>query len=215
MNGALRNALRTAALLIAFTAMGTGLLAYTYTLTRDTITASEEREKLALITQTLPEKLFDNDLIADAVQLPPTDELGTTEPSLVYRATLKGEPAALVFETIAPDGYGGRIKLLVAVRANGEVSGVRVVAHNETPGLGDYIDIVKSNWIRIFEGASLTKIRADDWKVKKDGGEFAYMSGATITPRAVVKAVHKTLLYFDKESGPIFARPARKQEHAK
>lgn len=215
MSAALANSARTAALLVAFTLAGTGLLAYTFDLTRAPIAASEEREKLTLITQALPPALFDNDLIADAVQLPPTEDLGTSAPSLVYRATLKGEPAALVFETIAPDGYSGKIKLLVAVRANGELAGVRVVAHGETPGLGDYIEAAKSDWIRIFDGASLAGVRTDDWKVKKDGGQFAYTSGATITPRAVVQAVHKTLLYFDKEGGPIFARPTLKQEQGK
>lgn len=215
MSATFGNAARTAGILIAFTILGTGLLAYTFDLTRDAIAQSEERGKLALITQALPPALFDNDPIADAVQLPPTEELGTTAPSLVYRATLKGEPAALVFETVAPDGYSGKIKLLVAVRANGELAGVRVVAHVETPGLGDYIEAAKSDWIRIFDGASLAKLRTDRWKVKKDGGQFAYNAGATITPRAVVKAVHRTLLYFDKEGGPIFARPALKQEQAK
>lgn len=215
MSAAARNSVRTAGILLAFTLLGTALLAYTFDLTRNIIAASEEREKLALITQALPRSLFDNDLIADAVELPPTEELGTTEPSRVYRATLKGEPAALVFEVVAPDGYGGRIRMLVAVRANGELAGVRVVAHNETPGLGDYIDIAKSPWIRIFEGKSLANVRPDGWKVKKDGGDFAYVSGATITPRAVVKAVHKTLLYFDKEGGPIFARPAARQEKSR
>lgn len=215
MSAALGNAARTAGILIAFTILGTGLLAYTFDLTRDTIAQSEEREKLALITQALPPALFDNDLIADAVQLPPTADLGTTAPSLVYRATLKGEPAALVFETIAPDGYSGQIKILVAVRANGELAGVRVVSHKETPGLGDYIEAAKSDWIKIFDGTSLVKERTDGWKVKKDGGQFAYNAGATITPRAVVKAVHRTLLYFDKEGGPIFARPTLKQEQTK
>lgn len=215
MSTAFRNSVRTAGILVAFTVLGTALLAYTFRVTRDIIAASEEREKLALITQALPPGLFDNDIIADAVELPPTEELGTTEPSRVYRATLKGKPAALVFEVIAPDGYSGRISMLVAVRANGELAGVRVVSHHETPGLGDYIDIAKSPWIRIFEGKSLANVRPDGWRVKKDGGEFAYLSGATITPRAVVKAVHKALLYFDKEGGPIFARPAAKQEKAK
>ena len=215
MSASLSQSVRTAGILIAFTIAGTGLLAYTFDLTRETIAASEEREKLALITQALPPNLFDNDLIADAVPLPATEDLGTTAPSLVYRATLKGAPTALVFETIAPDGYSGQIKMLVAVRANGELAGVRVVSHKETPGLGDYIDAAKSNWIKIFDGASLAKIRTDDWKVKKDGGQFVSTSGATITPRAVVKAVHKTLVYFEKEGGPLFVRPSLKQEQAK
>lgn len=212
MNPALNNALRTALILVGFAVVGTGILAWTWQATRDIIAASEEREKLALITQTLPRELFDNDIIADAIRLPPTEELGTTEPSLVYRATLKGEPTALVFEAVAPEGYGGRIRLLVAVKANGELAGVRVVAHNETPGLGDYIEAAKSDWIRVFEGTSLASIPPLQWKVQKDGGRFPYRAGATITPRAVVKAVYQTLRYFEKAGGPLLARPSPRQE---
>lgn len=212
MNPALNNALRTALILLGFTVLGTGILAWTWQVTRDIITASEEREKLALITQALPPELFDNDLLADAIRLPPSEELGTTEPSLVYRATLRGEPSALVFEAVAPEGYGGRIRLLVAVKANGELAGVRVVAHNETPGLGDYIEAAKSDWIRVFEGQSLAKIPPLQWKVQKDGGQFPYRAGATITPRAVVKAVYQTLQYFEREGRALLARPGPRQE---
>lgn len=207
MNAALRNALRTSAILLAFAVAGTAILAETVALTRDIIAASEEREKLALVTQTLPPELFDNDILADAVTLPPTEELGTTEPSHVYRAFLRGEPSALVFEAVAPDGYAGRIRLLVAVRASGELAGVRVISHGETPGLGDYIDIARSDWIRTFDGASLAGVPPLQWKVQKDGGRFPYRAGATITARAVVKAVHRTLLYFEKEGGALFVRP--------
>lgn len=212
MNPALSNALRTALILLAFAILGTGILSYTFELTRGIIAASEEREKLALITQTLPSALFDNDILADAIQLPPSEALGTTEPSLVYRATLHGAPAALVFEAVAPDGYAGRIRLLVAVKANGEVAGVRVVSHNETPGLGDYIDASRSDWIRVFEGTSLSKIPPLQWKVQKDGGVFPYRAGATITPRAVVKAVQGVLTFYEKEGPALFARTARAKE---
>lgn len=212
MNAALRNALSTAFILVAFTVVGTAILAYTWQLTRDVIAASEEREKLALITQALPRDLFDNDILADSLRLPPSEELSPFEPSMVYRATLRGQPSALVFEVVAPEGYGGRIRLIVAVKANGELSGVRVVAHNETPGLGDYIEAAKSDWIRVFEGASLAKIPPLAWKVQKDGGVFPYRAGATITPRAVVKAVYQTLRYFEQEGARLFAAAPQKQE---
>jgi electron transport complex protein RnfG len=215
MTTPVKNSLRTAAILIAFTLLGTALLAYTFSVTRQIIAASEERERLALINQVLPSTLYDNDLIKDAAELPPTEELGTSEPTLVYRARLKGEPSAMVFDVVAPDGYSGAIKMLVAIRASGEIAGVRVVSHNETPGLGDYIDIAKSKWITIFDGASLEKYAAADWKVKKDGGHFDYMSGATITPRAVVKAVYKALLYYRKDGSEILALPPHKQEVGK
>lgn len=211
MNPALTNALRTAATLIVFTAIGTGLLAYTFNLTKGNIAASETQAKRDLIGQALPQNLYDNDVVRDVVQLAPTPELGTTQTSSAYRARLRGEPAALVLEAIAPDGYSGKIKLLIAIQANGEVAGVRVVAHNETPGLGDYIERAKSDWIEQFAHTALSQ-GDTAWKVKKDGGRFDYMTGATITPRAVVKAVHKALRYYDQHSREIFARPALQQE---
>jgi electron transport complex protein RnfG len=118
----------------------------------------------------------------------------------------------MVLEALAPDGYSGDIKLLVAVSTNGELVGVRVLAHKETPGLGDYIDIGHSDWIRKnFDGQSLAKTPDDGWRVKKDGGRFDYMAGATITPRAVVKAVHKALKYFVAHRDELFAAPAVKE----
>ncbi|MHB1591102.1 MAG: RnfABCDGE type electron transport complex subunit G, partial [Sulfuricella sp.] len=136
-------------------------------------------------------------------------------PTPVYRAVKEGKPSAAVLEVIAPDGYGGNIRMIVAIKADGEVSGVRVVTHHETPGLGDYIDIAKNSWIRIFEGKSLSKYADQDWKVKKDGGKFEYMAGATVTPRAVVKAVHKSLKYFAQNQDMIFSLPAETEEQAK
>ena len=205
------NALRTALTLIVFTALGTGLLAYTFEITKDNIAQNEMQAKRELIQQALPKALYDNDVAQDAVLLPPTPELGTTYASQAYRARLGGVPAALVLEAIAPDGYSGKINLLIAIQSNGEVVGVRVVSHKETPGLGDYIEIAKSTWIKQFDHAMLGP-NAAAWQVKKDGGRFDYMSGATITPRAVVKAVHKALRYYEQHGSAIFAQPAIPQE---
>ena len=130
---------------------------------------------------------------------------------MTYRALKDGKPSAVVLEAIAPDGYAGKIKLLIAIRANGEISGVRVVSHKETPGLGDYIEIAKSKWIKGFDGTSLEKYPSKDWKVKKDGGQFDSVAGATITPRAVVKAVHKALGYFSANHERIFSLSAQEQ----
>ena len=113
-----------------------------------------------------------------------------------------------MLQPVAPDGYSGKIFLIVAIRSNGEVSGVRVVAHHETPGLGDYIERTKSEWITGFDGQSLSSRRDDDWKVKKDGGQFDYMAGATISPRAVIKAVHKALQYFAQHREQLMAETA-------
>lgn len=191
-----RHMLKSALVLAAFSLAGTVLLALTFDATRDNIAAAEKKTKLALIGQILPASLYDNDLLLDILLLPPQPELGGAE-STAYRARKGNEPSAVVLEAIAPDGYSGKIKLLIAIRQNGEISGVRVVAHKETPGLGDYIEAARSDWIRQFDGTSLAQIDARDWKVKKDGGRFDYMAGATITPRAMVKAVHKALLFYE------------------
>ena len=135
----------------------------------------------------------------------PNDLLGNKQPTIANRARINNEPAAVIIEAIAHDGYSGDIKLLIAIKADGSISGVRVLAHKETPGLGDYIDIAKDNWIKLFDNESLLKTSEPQWKVKKDGGEFDYLAGATITPRAVVKAVHKALQYFEANKQSLFA----------
>jgi electron transport complex protein RnfG len=210
----LRHASASAGILTAFAVVGTALLAATYLVTRPIIAETEKQAKLALIGQILPVALYDNDLLKDSALLPPARDLGNTEPTPVYRAVKEGKPSAAVLEVIAPDGYSGKIRMIVAIKADGEVSGVRVVTHNETPGMGDYIEIAKNSWIRIFEGKSLSKYADQDWKVKKDGGKFEHMAGATVTPRAVVKAVRKSLTYFAANQDRIFSLPAETEEQA-
>jgi len=206
-----RHSVQTAALMIVFTLVGTLLLVLAFFSTRGPIAESERKAKLALLEQVLPTSLHDNDLVTDAADVPPNDELGNRDATLAYRARMAGQPTAVILEAVAPDGYSGDIKLLIGVRADGEITGVRVLAHKETPGLGDYIDIAKSNWIKNFDGKSLAKLPEDGWKVKKDGGRFDHMAGATITPRAVVKAVHKALKYFAAHRDQLFAAPAVKE----
>ena len=211
----LRHVFSSAGILTAFAVVGTAMLAATYLVTRPIIAETEKQAKLALIGQILPKTLYDNDLMKDAAQLPPALELGNSEPTPVYRALKEGKPVAAILEVIAPDGYSGKIRMVVAIMADGQISGVRVVAHNETPGLGDYIDIAKNSWIRIFDKKSLSNPTDQNWKVKKDGGTFEHMAGATITPRAVIKAVHKSLKYFAENQVNLFSLPANTQEQAK
>lgn len=195
MRRIVRSTLETAVNLLFFAIIGTVVLAATYHLTRDTISATVAAAKLRLISQLLPADSYDNDIMGDTLTLPADALLGSEEPSLAHIARRNGDPVAVVLEVVAREGYGGNIQMVLAIRSDGTLSGVRVVNHKETPGLGDYIDIAKSDWIRVFEG----KRRGNDadWKVKKDGGQFDSMSGATITPRAVVKASHLALQYFD------------------
>ncbi|MGB8516332.1 MAG: electron transport complex subunit RsxG [Gallionella sp.] len=195
----------TAGNVLIFTIVGTFLLAMTYMQTKERIEQSEQQEKLKLIQQLVPTNSFDNNIVADALHLAPDALLGTTMSSTAYRARLQNQPVSVVLEAIAPDGYSGRISLIIAIKNDGTLGGVRVVEHKETPGLGDYIDIAKSAWISGFDGKSLVPQHDADWQVKKDGGQFDFMAGATITPRAVVKATHHALQYFALHRDELFA----------
>jgi len=195
----------TALNLLFFALAGTALLAWTYDLTHETIARSEENEKLKLIAQIAPPATYDNDIMRDTVQLAADKLLGGNGTTLVYRGRLNNQPSIAVLQVIAPDGYSGRINLIIAIHSDGSIGGVRVVSHKETPGLGDYIEITRSNWITGFNGASLENRKNDEWKVKKDGGSFDYMAGATITPRVIVKAVHKALQYHAQHRDELFA----------
>lgn len=205
MTPLLRSAARAALVLLGFSVIGTAVLAYTYDITRAAIAHNEDEARLKLISETLVPGSYDNNPLHDALVLPPHQQLGTRLPSHVWRARKSGMPVALVLEVTAPDGYSGNINLLVGIGADGRITGVRVVSHKETPGLGDYIDIAKNAWIRIFDGKALDKPASGDWKVKKDGGQFDYMTGATITPRAVVKAVHRALQYEAAHRSALYA----------
>lgn len=190
----------SAVMMLVFTLLFTGLMAGTYEATHTTIAKSAEEEQLRLINDVLPPSSYDNRLLQDELRLGPTPELGLGSGGHVWRARKDGKPVALVLEAVAPDGYAGAIRLVIAVLADGTVGGVRVTEYRETPGLGDYIDPKKDKnksapWIDQFRGKGLVTIPAERWKVKKDGGEFTYRAGATISPRAVTNAVARVLLY--------------------
>ena len=200
----LKHASKTAITLIAFAVVFTALLAFVFQITKLPIEKSEAAARLSLFRQIVPQSMHNNDLLKDTLTIAPIDLLGNKQPTIANRARIDNKPAAVIIEAIAHDGYSGDIKLLIAIKADGSISGVRVLAHKETPGLGDYIDIAKDNWIKLFDNESLLKTAEPQWKVKKDGGEFDYMAGATITPRAIVKAVHKALQYFETNKTALF-----------
>lgn len=206
----LKNMLIGAFLLGAFAIIGTGLVALTYDATAERIAQAERDALLSAIHALVPPDSHDNDVFVDSVSV--TDpRLGTYAPVQVYRARRAGAPVAAVIASVAPEGYSGAIRLLVAIRADGTLAGVRVVNHKETPGLGDKIEATRSNWILGFEGKSLERPDSDHWKVKKDGGVFDQFTGATITPRAVVKGVFNTLRYFEANREALFAPAATAQ----
>jgi len=202
-------ALRTAIILLIFMVIFTALLSAAYQFTKPAIDASALQEKMKLINEVLPKSEYDNDLLKDILQLPPTPELGLDQPSTVYRARRGGQPVALVMETVAPDGYAGKIRLIIALRADGPILGVRAISHKETPGLGDYIEPKKDKnktrpWISQFEGLAASSPEAA-WKVKKDGGTLDFYSGATVTPRAVARAIHKAARFTGEHKDQLFA----------
>jgi len=200
-----RHILVTALLLFLFAAIGTGLVAFTFDNTHERIAANEREALLRNLHVLVPPERHDNDIFTDTIEVTDPDLLGTPRPVTVYRARKDGRPVAAILAPVAPDGYSGEIRLLVAIEADGRLAGVRVAGHRETPGLGDAIEAARSDWILGFEGRSLGDPDEKGWAVKKDGGVFDQFTGATITPRAVVKAVKKALVYFDRNRQTLFA----------
>lgn len=182
------------------------LLAGVHTLTREPIAEAERRVALQALGLVLPAGRYDNDPLADAVQVQAPAWLGQPA-SQVRRARLAGAPSALVIEATAPDGYAGPIRLLVSVAADGRVLGVRITAHRETPGLGDRIEARRGDWIHGFRGRALGDPAPAGWAVRRDGGDFDQFAGATVTPRAVVAAVRRTLEFVRLHGDALAAAP--------
>jgi electron transport complex protein RnfG len=159
--------------------------------TQPGIQAAEERDLQTSLSEVLPAGYADNNLLKDTLQLSGSDGQAVT----LYRARRNGVVNGVVFQT-SSRGYAADIVVLIGIDAQGTLLGARVIKHVETPGLGDKIEVAKSNWIHDFEGKSLTSPAPDKWAVKKDGGIFDQFAGATITPRAVVKAVKKGLDFY-------------------
>jgi len=195
-------------ILAAFAAVCVGLIATTYFITRDTI-ANEMKAALAkTLDELVPTSEYTNDVHHDCTLIDTSSlqasVLGNSRALEVYRMRNDGQPVAIVMETVAPNGYSGKIKLVVGIYYDGTLAGVRVTDHKETPGLGDKVDTNKSDWILGFEGKSLQNTPITDWKVKKDGGTFDAFTGATITPRAVVEQIAQTLEYFEDHKDELF-----------
>lgn len=191
-----RPILVSAAFLFLFAVVGTALVAYTWDSTEERIADNQRRALLRSLNELVPDDQYDNDIYTDILYIRNSELLGTEDPVAVYRARKHGWPVAAVIAPVAPDGYNGNIHLLVAIRLDGSLAGVRVIQHRETPGLGDAVEAERSDWVLGFNGKSLQNPAESRWKVKRDGGDFDQFTGATITPRAVVKAVKDALLYY-------------------
>ena len=195
---------RTGLLLGLAGALVVALVSLAYYLTHDAIEKSEYEALLVALNSIIPEDSHDNDLVHDTRALTATRELGLKKDAVIYRARKNGEIFAVAFPLTAPDGYNGPINLLMAIDRQQRVMGVRVVSHQETPGLGDRIEQRRTDWVDSFRGKSLQDPPEKLWKVKKDGGVFDQFTGATITPRKTVKAIHRALEYVEQQPGVFF-----------
>lgn len=199
-----RSMLKNSLVLGLFAVATVGLVAITQQGTAARIAVAEREARVQALAQILPSGSYDNHLL-DSRREVFDALLGNKKPTPAYLATLKGQPSAVILQATAPDGYSGSIFLLIGILADGRLAGVRVVGHKETPGLGDKIEQAKSPWINSFTGKSLQDPAEAGWAVQKDGGQFDQFAGATITPRAVVKAVHQALRYFDAHQAELLA----------
>lgn len=194
----------TAVAMIIFSLAASTALSISYFITKSPIDESDAKAKRIFLNQVIPTDLYDNNLVKDIISIEPSPLLGNKKNIDVYRAKKNNRVIAVIIESVAPDGYSGEIKTLVGIDHEDKILGVRVIAHKETPGLGDYIEIDKSQWIKNFDLKSLDKASEKQWTVKKDGGDFDYISGATITPRAVIKSTYKCLLYVKENKKRLF-----------
>jgi electron transport complex protein RnfG len=195
-------------------AICTALVALTYQVTHERIAANEQAWLEQSLQPALSGLFFDSGVSESRVTIPAPHELPGSEDAVIYRVYSGDSPVAALFVISARDGYAGAIRLLVGIDINGAITGVHVLAHRETPGLGDRIESTKSDWVKQFDGRSLGDPVADGWKIKRDGGEFDQLTGASVTPRAVIKAIMETLLYFEANRVAVFAAAADGQEEA-
>lgn len=175
-----------------------GMIAVTFQTTSSRIEAAQLEAARKALLEILPASTHDNNLLESTIPLNATQRQRldlSEDTAVVHVAKQNGRVVAFILPSVAPDGYSGDIKLLVGVNIDGTVAGVRVLQHRETPGLGDKIELAKSDWILSFNGLSLLRPAVDQWTVKKNGGYFDQMTGATITPRSVVHQIRDTLAF--------------------
>lgn len=185
-------------------AVCTTLVVFTHSTTAPRIAANQQAFLERSLQPVLAGISYDGKLSESTKTIPAPHELPGNDDVSIYRVYADEAPIAALFVVSARDGFSGPIQLLVGIHASGTVTGVRVLQHRETPGLGDLIEAAKSDWILQFVGKSLSEPPESAWSIKRDGGEFDQLTGASITPRAIIKAVKETLLYFAGNRDTIF-----------
>jgi H+/Na+-translocating ferredoxin:NAD+ oxidoreductase subunit G len=207
-----RAVLKTGATLALIAAICTALVAGTYRMTRERIAANRKAQLEQSLAPALADLFYDSGVTESRLVLAPTDGLPGAGPVTVYRVFAGDQPVAALFVVTARDGFSGPIRILVGASADGSVTGIRILEHHETPGLGDKIDQSRSDWVYQFDGRSIGDPPAGRWAIHEDGGDFDQLTGASITPRAVVKAIRDTLIYYDAHREEIFTLPATEDE---
>jgi electron transport complex protein RnfG len=194
-------------ILAAFAIITAGALALTNLGTQDRIAAAERAAQQRALFEIIPLHDHDNDLLNDTIPVPESgwEPLGAGGENKIYRARQGNEITALIIPATTHDGYSGDISMIVGVKRDGSIAGVRVLLHKETPGLGDKIELKKHQWILSFNGKSLNIPVIEEWKVKKDGGVFDQFAGATITPRAVVGQIKRVLEFVAANQQSLFS----------
>ena len=201
---------RNAILLGLFAILSTAIIAGTYLSTAPVIGENARKAEAKALLQIFPQSTHDNSLLDDAYPINDVPLLGLRKQKKYYIARKDGQPIGVIIPATARDGYTDDIDLIVGIRVDGSVAGVRVLAQRETPGLGDSVDYKKTHWVDEFIDKSLGNPDEAQWKVKKDGGVFDQFTGATITPRAVTKAIKNTLIYFAQNRQKMLAAGAEK-----
>jgi len=200
---------RGGAVLGVLAAFCTALVGMTQHYSAPLIKANEQAFLEASLKPVLGGIEYENEISKSLLTLPAPHALPGNEPAIIYRIYADGAPAAALFIVSARDGFTGPIKLLIGVKIDGSITSVRVLQHRETPGLGDMIESSKSDWLLQFDASSLSAPASQSWSIKRDGGEFDQLTGASIAPRAIIKAIKETLLYFESNTDRIFAaRPS-------
>jgi electron transport complex protein RnfG len=197
--------------LAVIAALCTSLVAATYHLTADRIAANDKALLEQSLNPALADLFYDSGVSESLLVLPPPHELPGSDEALIYRVYANEEPVAALFVVTARDGFSGPIRILIGVDITGVVTGIRILQHRETPGLGDKIVASRSDWVHQFAGRSIIDPDPGKWAIRRDGGQFDQLTGASVTPRAVIKAMRDTLIYFAAHKTEIFDAPATEE----
>lgn len=207
-----KNMGQSAVFLLGFALIGAVTLSLINLLTADRIKENKRQDLLRQLNVLVDAKNYDNNLLTDFVRFPALD-FKSAKAVTVYRARKNNQPIAAIFVIASPNGYSGTIDMVVGVNAQQQITGLRIISHKETPGLGDKIEIEKDDWVLSFDGKSLQNPTLKGWAVKKDGGEFDQFTGATITPRSIVNSTREVLLWSQKNFDELFTLPSMETAH--